>query len=138
MDLKRILLKAVPLLFVAEGAFLLYMAFQPSSAVPSLGFPFLRNGDLEHFLAYLLFGILGYRTFSTRFSPKDSLLISLAFCSLYAGFTEGIQMYVPTRVADPLDWVVDSIGSVAGIYAIRTDFAKRLMSEGRRPQSPSS
>ena len=126
MDSKHMLLRIMPILFVAEAAFLLYMAFQPSTSVPTLGFPFFRNGDLEHFLAYLVFGILGYMTFSLKYGPRDSLLVSLALCSLYAGLTEGVQMYVPTRVADPLDWVVDSIGSIVGIYAARTDLPKRL------------
>ncbi|HJW96814.1 MAG TPA: VanZ family protein [archaeon] len=126
MNPKLILLRAVPFLFVAESAFLFYMALQPSSAVPTFGFPFFRNGDLEHFLAYLVYGILGYKTFSMKCSPKKSLTLSLSFCMLFAGFTEGIQAFVPTRVADPADWIVDSIGSGAGIYALRTDLPRRL------------
>ncbi len=66
-----------PILFAAESAFLIYMAFQPGNAVPTFHFPFLRGGDFEHFLTYLVYGFLGYRTFSLRFKPRNALLISL-------------------------------------------------------------
>jgi len=112
MDYKKAIL---PALFVAESAFLIYMAFQPGYAVPTFHFPFLRGGDLEHFLAYLVYGFLGFRTFSLRFGSRKSLLASLLFCSLFGGLTEGIQAFVPTRFADPADWLLDAIGSCAGI-----------------------
>ena len=91
------------------------MAFRPGYAVPTLHIPFFRGGDLEHFLAYMVYGFLGYRTFFLKYSKKESLLISLAFCSLFGAFTEGMQAFVPTRFADPADWLVDVMGSSAGI-----------------------
>lgn len=108
-----------PVLFAAESAFLLYMALQPGYAIPSFHFPFFRGGDLEHFLAYLVYGFLGYRTFSLKFIPRQSLLISLAFCAMFGALTEGLQAFVPTRFADPMDWLVDAIGSSAGALSSR-------------------
>lgn len=108
--------RAVPILFVAESVFLFYMSLQPGYAVPSFHIPFFRPGDMEHFLAYLVYGFLGYKTFSLKCSPQESLMISLVVCGLFGGFTEGIQAYVPTRFAYPLDWLVDVMGSFAGIF----------------------
>ena len=109
-------LSAVPLLFAAETLFLFYMALQPGYAVPSLGMPFLRGGDFEHFLAYLAYGLLAYGTFSLKIRDrKRALIFSLAWCAFYGGITEGMQAFVPTRVADPLDWMADVLGAGAGI-----------------------
>jgi VanZ family protein len=123
MDLKFL----VPALFVAESIFLIYMALQPGYAVPTFHFPFFRGGDFEHFLAYLVYGILGYATFSPRLGQARGLALSLVFCGLFAGLTEGMQAFVPTRFADPTDWVVDVLGSSAGILAWRRDVLLRKL-----------
>jgi VanZ family protein len=106
----------VPVLFIAESVFLFCMSFQPGYAVPSFHIPFFRPGDLEHFLTYLVYGFLGYKTFSLKYSPRKSLMISLVVCGLFGGFTEAMQAFVPSRFADPLDWLVDVTGSFVGIF----------------------
>lgn len=121
-DLKRYFLPKYlfPALFAAESIFLFYMAFQPGYAIPSFHFPFLREGDLEHFLAYLAYGFLAYGAFSLKIRDrKRALLLSLVWAGFFAGLTEGIQAFVPTRFADPADWVVDVIGAGAGVCISR-------------------
>jgi len=114
-------------MFAAESIFLIYMALQPGYAVPTFHFPFFRGGDMEHFLAYLVYGILGYGTLSPRLGQGAGLAASLAFCGLFAGLTEGMQAFVPTRFADPVDWAVDVLGSSAGILASRKDVVIRRL-----------
>lgn len=109
--------RLVPVLFAAETMFLFYMALQPGYAIPAVRIPFLRGGDLEHFIAYLVYGFLAFRTFSMRFQKRESILVSVAWTMLFAGLTEGMQGFVPTRFADPADWLVDVMGSLVGIYA---------------------
>jgi VanZ family protein len=106
-------------LFAAESLFLVYMALQPGYAVPTFHMPFLRGGDLEHFLAYLIYGFLAFRTFGQRLAGRRLALAALGWCMLFAGFTEGLQAFVPTRFADPADWVVDVMGSGVGILLTR-------------------
>ena len=106
-------------LFTAETAFLLYMAVQPSTSVPGFHLPFFRGGDFEHFLAYLVYGILGYKTFSLRFGPEKGFQAALLVCCLFGGITEGIQMFVPTRTADLVDWLVDALGAGTGVLALK-------------------
>ncbi len=107
------------LLFAAESIFLVYMALQPGYAVPTLHIPFLRPGDLEHFLAYLVYGLLAYGTFGQRLGGRKLVIMTLGWCMIFAGFTEWLQVLVPTRFADPADWLVDAMGSVTGIVIAR-------------------
>lgn len=117
---RHLLSKVVPALFACESVFLFYMALQPGYAVPSLGMPLLRAGDFEHFLAYLAYGLLAYGTFSLKIREKKrAILLSLAWCALYGGITEGMQAFVPSRLADPLDWVADALGSGAGVLVAK-------------------
>jgi len=127
----RFLSKVVPALFACESVFLFYMALQPRYAVPSIGMPFLRGGDLEHFLAYLAYGILACGTFSLKIRDrKKAALATLAWCALYGGIIEGMQAFVPSRLADPLDWVADVLGSGAGVLV-----AKRFLLLEKRKES---
>ena len=116
---RHFLSKTIPLLFAAESIFLIYMAFQPGYAIPAFHFPFLRGGDGEHFLAYLAYGFLAYGAFSLKIRDRKALLLSLVWAGFFAGVTEGIQAFVPTRFADPADWVVDVIGAGAGVCISR-------------------
>jgi VanZ family protein len=131
MDSKKIQ-SAVVLLFVAESMFLVYMAFQPGYAVPSFHIPFLRGGDMEHLLAYLVYGFLALGAFARRFMGRELILLAIGWCCLFAGLTEGIQAFVPSRFADPADWVVDVLGSSAGILVSRKDVLTRRLGFQKR------
>jgi len=114
---RRLPSKVVPALFAAESLFLFCIALQPGYAIPAVRIPFLREGDIEHLLAYLAYGFLAFRAFSMRFQKRQNILVSVAWTMLFAGLTEGLQAFVPTRFADPADWFVDVMGSLVGIYA---------------------
>lgn len=108
-------------LAIAETIVLLWFSFIPSiSFVPSGGF--LRLGDLEHFVAYSVYGFLwsgGFAVFNKiRKKEKNrilfSLVLPLAIGSLVGALCETIQFFVPTRTADMFDWSADTLGSFFG------------------------
>ncbi len=76
-------------------------------------FPFERGDLLWHFLEYLLFGFLLWKTFlpQERRGWALVLLVSLS----YAGSDELHQLFIPTRMASFLDWGTDSLGIVVGL-----------------------
>ena len=72
-----------------------------------------------HFCAYGLLGILFFRAYETL--PLKSLknlliLISIGSATLYGIIDEIHQYFVPSRQADILDVIADTIGSICGVY----------------------
>ena len=105
------------IILFAESVFLVYMALLPSGAVPSApGFLFLRGGDLEHFIAYVIYGFLMERTLGSMKIIKNRYAKALVLASFFALGTELLQAFVPSRYPDVLDWLVDSIGCAIGSY----------------------
>ena len=109
------------LLFL-ESAFLIYFSFLPSYDIPTIHIPFLRPGDFEHFIAYLIYGILLFGTLKFNGLNKYEFLTAMIIVSFFAGLTEVIQFFVPTRFLDPIDWLIDIFGSSTGIYVFNKNF----------------
>jgi len=63
------------------------------------------------FLALLLAWAL---TRSPHAAPRRVTLTVLLACALAGALDEAHQAFVPGRVADPLDWVLDLLGAAAG------------------------
>ncbi|MFH1237531.1 MAG: VanZ family protein [Candidatus Aenigmatarchaeota archaeon] len=106
-------------LALAETLALIWFSLQPSAAfVPGVGF--LRLGDLEHLAAYAVYGFM-WSAFLLTYKKKPgvamAILLSLAIGSAIGALCETLQFFVPTRVADPLDWAIDSAGSLCGAAA---------------------
>jgi len=91
--------------------FSLSPTFEPADVGPG------RKGDMEHFTAYLLYGILLERTMNFRMG-KRRFIIALACASILGGITEILQGYIPYRFSDPLDWVIDTGGAATGILLL--------------------
>jgi hypothetical protein len=99
------------------------------SSIPSAGFVgtggLLRTGDLEHFVGYAAYGFLWSMAFAARtrtFKTKGSAILYTVVLPAVLGALVGascelIQIYVPTRVADPLDFAIDAAGSLCGALA---------------------
>lgn len=79
---------------------------------------YIANLDkLLHFFAYLILGLwlrLGIYGYFT--SGRIRIIISLTLGILYGGFDELHQMYVPSRVADIIDWLADILGTFFGVF----------------------
>lgn len=106
-------------LALAETLALVWFSLQPSAAfVPSAGF--LRLGDLEHLAAYAVYGFMWsafFITYKKRPGIAMTILLPLAIGSAIGALCETLQFFVPTRVADPLDWTIDTMGSLCGAAA---------------------
>lgn len=78
----------------------------PGSQVPG------RFGSLGHFGEYAILGALLVLALT---SPKRALM-AVALASAYGITDELHQLFVPGRCSDPVDWLVDTLGAMVGVY----------------------
>ena len=100
------------LLAVLESIVLVYFSIMPAPAVPGPGIPFLRPGDIMHFLGYMVYGFLLATAFGS--SRKNAMLMALLIGSGFGLFTEFLQLFVPMRYMDFMDWAVNTAGAGTG------------------------
>lgn len=70
-----------------------------------------------HFLEYAVLGLLLARALRLRASCQCACLLAIVFASLYGITDEVHQWFVPGRMPDPADWIVDSCGAIVGSVA---------------------
>jgi VanZ family protein len=99
-------------LVIAETLVLLWYSFVPAIDFVRTGFT--RLGDLEHLIAYVVYGFLLQRVLGYFFSRKRSLVLSFVIGSLVGGFCEIVQYFLPYRTGDAIDWGIDTLGSFLG------------------------
>jgi len=80
----------------------------PGSQIPG------RWGPLGHFGEYAILGALLLVALGL---PKHAIAAA-ALASVYGVTDEIHQLFVPGRHADPVDWLVDTLGAIAGVYVI--------------------
>lgn len=68
---------------------------------------------LAHFIEYFILGILVIN-FITRYDKK--IIIAILLCIIYATSDEIHQIFVPGRSCQIIDIMIDSSGSIMGIY----------------------
>ena len=94
--------------------------------IPGQEFPKIGILNFDKFVHAGLFGVLAflfakgfYRQTSYPFLNQHYLLITAIGCSLYGGFLEILQATVCiNRAGDWLDFLFDSIGSVAAVAIV--------------------
>lgn len=111
-------------LALAESALLILLSFLPASTVPVSGAGATR-GELEHFLAYTLYGFLAGGALTLR---KNALLWALVAGAGMGLLTEAIQLFVPTRFFDLNDLALDILGAAEG------GILSTLLIRGLRPR----
>jgi len=104
-------------LLVLETAALFWFSLTPPIVMIKTGL--FRTGDIEHFIAYSVYGFLWLKSLyiwkGKKFEGKKRLILfSVLMGSAIGGLLEVMQYFVPYRTADMLDWAVDAIGSLAG------------------------
>lgn len=80
----------------------------------------LMNG--AHFFFFGVQAILFKIAISPQFMIDNSITIStvsIIAASLYGAFIEFIQLSVPGRSADALDWLLDTLGAFTFVYLMR-------------------
>ncbi len=90
------------------------------SLVPSVGFVnigFMRLGDPEHLTAYILYGFLVYNVLKYFLGEKTGVLVSIVIGSFVGGLCETIQLFLPYRAGDIIDFGIDVLGSFTGGFA---------------------
>jgi VanZ family protein len=103
-------------LAILETGFLIYFSFLPSVSIARPAFIF-RLGDIEHFVAYFVYGFLLNRVFRYYVnSIRKVIILSFVIGVLVGGLNETIQFFVPFREADVTDVIVDGSGSFFGSY----------------------
>lgn len=70
---------------------------------------------LAHFTEYLILGILVINMF-TKNNISKSYLLSILLCVIYATSDEIHQIFIPGRACQIKDILIDSVGSITGIY----------------------
>jgi VanZ family protein len=78
----------------------------PGSSVPG------RFGSLAHFVEYAVLGALV--TFAVGLKWSRAPLFAVVFSAAYAVTDEFHQSFVPGRVPDPMDLLVDIAGATVG------------------------
>lgn len=81
----------------------------------------LQSGDLPsapgwigHLGIYTILGALVYAPMSRDMSVRRRMVVTILICSLYGVTDEFHQSFVPTRVPDVFDWIVDTVGATLG------------------------
>ncbi len=85
-----------------------------------------------HFFAYLVLGIFVLNALH-KSNSKKVVSYSFIFCFIYAVSDELHQIFVPGRGCQLKDVIIDSIGSIAGIFLAKEYF--RLTRKFTRRQS---
>lgn len=99
-------------LVLAETVFILWLSVVPAFGVVEAGF--FRPGDLEHVLAYAVYSFLVFLLSRHFTSGRKLFLFSFMAGSLLGGVSEILQLTVPYRSGELLDFSVNVAGSLAG------------------------
>ena len=67
-----------------------------------------------HFCEYAVFGALLANALRCHMPLRRACLVAVACASLYGASDEFHQLFVPGRMCDPMDWLVDTAGAALG------------------------
>lgn len=70
--------------------------------------------SIAHFCEYTMFGALWLNALHCHMPLRRALVLAIACASLYGVSDEIHQLFVPTRMCDPVDWAVDTLGAALG------------------------
>ena len=76
---------------------------------------FVPVRKIAHFTIYLILGILVY-LYIKEYGFNNTCLISIMICCMYACSDEIHQIFVDGRSGEVLDVIIDTIGSIIGIF----------------------
>jgi VanZ family protein len=112
--LRNLLICWLPLIIYCLAIF--FQSGQPGpESIPDVRF----LDKFLHFGAYGLLGILFFRAFETlplKNFKNLLILISIGSATLYGISDEIHQYFVPSRQADIMDVIANTIGSICGVY----------------------
>jgi hypothetical protein len=112
----------VTLALLAGGVFMPSVVRQEIIDSLASGFG-LRLADPDAFGHALAFALLAFLVRSGR--PRDPLLLHLACWLLVGAATEVLQLFTPDRDAQAGDWLMDALGSTAGLVVAEVTLGLR-------------
>ena len=74
--------------------------------------------SLAHFCEYTVFGALLANALRHHVPLRRAIVFALACGSIYGVTDEFHQLFVPGRMCDPADWVVDTAGALLGSFLL--------------------
>ena len=108
-------MKKLVLASIIYAAFIFWLS--SLTAPPGAGALPYNSG---HFLLYLPFGILLFLAFKELgYDNKKAFLFAIFLASAYGISDEFHQLFVAGRQADPVDWALDTVGSIVGAFFYR-------------------
>lgn len=97
------------------------------SAVPGSSLPPGKYSTFGHFMLYAVLGALLLLSLPRRDRPWATLALAVAIASLYGVTDEFHQSFVPGRMPDVVDWMVDTAGALTATLVLVA--ARRLMAK---------
>lgn len=110
--------KIALILLLVETITLLYLAVLPYgiSFIEPVGIRYLRPSDIEHTIAFAVWGVLFVLTFNNSIPNKRNLyLLGIIGAALLGIWCETLQFFIPTRWADLFDVYFDGLGGFLGV-----------------------
>ncbi len=87
-----------------------------ATSVPNVPSPPAAGSDkVLHLIAYAILGMLWLRAGTVGAPGPRTLVLTLAAVAAFAAVDEWHQRFIPTRFADPADWIADVAGATLGI-----------------------
>jgi len=102
-------------LSVACTFVILYFSALPAGAAGPAGVN--PSGEAVHFVVYAAYAALVAVTLC-KLPAKRPLPATLAIAAALGAATELLQLFVPGRFCDSLDWLTDVAGALAGLAAL--------------------
>jgi hypothetical protein len=84
------------------------------SSLPGGSMPAGDYGSLGHFTVYAVLGALYFLAVRDQRGSWMAVVIAVAMASVYGVTDEFHQSFVPGRMPDPADWMMDTFGAFVG------------------------
>lgn len=84
------------------------------SSLPGGSVPAGDYSSLGHFTVYAVLGALYFAALRGRHRGWTAVAIAVALASAYGVTDEFHQSFVPGRIPDPADWMMDTFGAFVG------------------------
>ncbi len=101
------------------GALILYLTSIPSLKVSDVELISFIISSLEHFFFFGVQAVLLFFALTETIPMLNSGVMAVALTSLYGLLDELHQLSVFERTADPIDWILDTIGALLFIAIIK-------------------
>lgn len=111
-------------------AVIFWLSSLTGSSVPS------RFSSLGHFTVYAVLGAAYLVAMPSAWPMGRRLLVAVVLASLYGVTDEYHQSFVPGRMPDPVDWIVDTIGALAGSGVVAAALHRTAARPSSEPEGP--